>query len=242
MGFLDHSTNNIIIDAVLTDFGRQRLAENSGQFRIEYFTLGDDEVDYGLITKFGRTVGKEKITKNTPIFEAQTRQASAIKNKMLTLPNPREFRMPRLTMSAQIGNGVLSGNRITVNGTVNNNNLSQDVNITVQQKIGTTEFIPGANLTDSTFTVFVNDRFLTVDGTAISSPEPISRITPYAVIRGGASTLSLTVRPRAAALTSQTFATFGLSTGGTTSIVTPVTVVGDQTGLRLDIQIQINQA
>ena len=26
MGFLDHSTNNIIVDAVLTDKGRQNLA------------------------------------------------------------------------------------------------------------------------------------------------------------------------------------------------------------------------
>ena len=27
MGFLDHSTNNIIVDAVLTDLGRQSLAK-----------------------------------------------------------------------------------------------------------------------------------------------------------------------------------------------------------------------
>ena len=28
MGFLDHSTNNIIVDAVLTDKGRASLARN----------------------------------------------------------------------------------------------------------------------------------------------------------------------------------------------------------------------
>lgn len=73
MGFLDHSTNNIIIDAVLTDTGRRLLADNQGKFRIAFFSLGDDEVDYSIIEKFGRAVGKEKIVKNTPVFEAQTK-------------------------------------------------------------------------------------------------------------------------------------------------------------------------
>ena len=41
MGFLDHSTNNIIIDAVLTDHGRKLLAENQGAFQIAFFSLSD---------------------------------------------------------------------------------------------------------------------------------------------------------------------------------------------------------
>ena len=40
MGFLDHSTNNIIIDAVLTDRGRELLAANDGSFRIVKFAFG----------------------------------------------------------------------------------------------------------------------------------------------------------------------------------------------------------
>lgn len=63
MGFLDHSTNNIIVDAVLTDLGRQALARNDGSFSIYQFALGDDEIDYGIVREFGRTVGKEKIEK-----------------------------------------------------------------------------------------------------------------------------------------------------------------------------------
>ena len=72
MGFLDNSTNNLILDAVLTDVGRQFLARNDGSFSIHKFALGDDEVNYGIVTKYGRTVGAEKIEKNTPIFEALT--------------------------------------------------------------------------------------------------------------------------------------------------------------------------
>ncbi len=64
MGFLDHSTNNIILDAVLTDIGRQFLAKNDGSFSIHKFALGDDEVNYNIIQKYGRVVGREKIEKN----------------------------------------------------------------------------------------------------------------------------------------------------------------------------------
>ena len=53
MGYLDHSTNNIIVDAVLTDIGREFLARNDGSFSIVKFALGDDEVDYTMIQKFG---------------------------------------------------------------------------------------------------------------------------------------------------------------------------------------------
>jgi hypothetical protein len=63
MGFLDHSTNNIILDAVLTDTGRKFLSRNDGSFSITKFALGDDEVDYGVIKKYGRTVGKERLRK-----------------------------------------------------------------------------------------------------------------------------------------------------------------------------------
>ena len=38
MGFLDNS-GNIILDAVLTDEGRRRLALGNGQFRISKFGL-----------------------------------------------------------------------------------------------------------------------------------------------------------------------------------------------------------
>ena len=74
MGFLDHTTNNIIVDAVLTDVGRAKLAQSgvSGGLNIVKYAFADNEVDYTLLKKYGETVGKEKIEKNTPIFEANT--------------------------------------------------------------------------------------------------------------------------------------------------------------------------
>ena len=44
MGFLNQSTNIIIVDAVLTDLGRQFLSRNDGSFNIVKFALGDSEI------------------------------------------------------------------------------------------------------------------------------------------------------------------------------------------------------
>ena len=44
MSFLDKSS--LIVDAVLTKIGRERLSQND--FLIDKFALGDDEVDYKL--------------------------------------------------------------------------------------------------------------------------------------------------------------------------------------------------
>lgn len=109
MGFLDHSTNNIILDAVLTDTGRQFLARNDGSFSVQKFALGDDEINYTIIKKYGRTVGKEKIEKNTPIFEALTGQEFSQKYRLNTISNPNLTSLPRLTLSAG-GSRDLQGN------------------------------------------------------------------------------------------------------------------------------------
>ena len=47
MGFLDNS-GDIILDAVLTDHGRQVLSRGDGSFQITKFALGDTEIDYSL--------------------------------------------------------------------------------------------------------------------------------------------------------------------------------------------------
>lgn len=102
MGFLDHSTNNIIIDAVLTDRGRELLAANDGSFRIVRYAFGDDEVDYSIIKKFGRTIGKEKIEKNTPVFEAQTVATLALRNPIVSYSYPNLIALPTLVLDSTL--------------------------------------------------------------------------------------------------------------------------------------------
>ena len=50
MAFLDNS-GDIILDAVLTDTGRFRLAKGDGSFKIVKFALADDEINYSLYNK-----------------------------------------------------------------------------------------------------------------------------------------------------------------------------------------------
>ena len=83
MGFLDHTTNNIIVDAVLTDKGREKLARAEG-LKIMKYAFADTEVDYTILQKYGEIVGREKIEKNTPIFEANTANHAANRHKLLT--------------------------------------------------------------------------------------------------------------------------------------------------------------
>ena len=83
MGFLDHTTNNIIVDAVLTDKGREKLARAAG-LQITKYAFADTEVDYTILAKYGEIVGREKIEKNTPIFEANTANFIETRHKLLT--------------------------------------------------------------------------------------------------------------------------------------------------------------
>jgi len=85
MGFLDNS-GDIILDAVLTDLGRKRLAEGSGRFNISKFALGDDEIDYGLYDKTHAS-GSAYYDLNilqTPVLESFTNKVSSMKSRCLS--------------------------------------------------------------------------------------------------------------------------------------------------------------
>jgi len=83
MGFLDNS-GDIILDAVLTDLGRKRLAE--GNFQITKFALGDDEIDYGLYDKnhpSGSAYYDLEILQS-PVLEAFTNNMSSMKSRLIS--------------------------------------------------------------------------------------------------------------------------------------------------------------
>ena len=155
MGFLDNSTNNILIDAVLTDDGRRALALNNGSFSIVKFALGDDEVDYGIIKKYGTLVGKEKIIKNTPVTEAQTRSNLAVKHKLLGLSSNTLLRLPSLSTTLQGGGTVIA---ITVS-----NGSAPLKHVMVEQAIKNQSSIP-PELIDGLFEIKMQNRFLFITG------------------------------------------------------------------------------
>ena len=99
MAFLDNS-GDIILDAVLTDLGRKRMAE--GNFRITQFALGDDEIDYSLYNKShpsGSAYYDLEILQ-TPVFEAFTRENSNINYGLLTFDgNNNLLYLPKMVLN-----------------------------------------------------------------------------------------------------------------------------------------------
>ena len=110
MAFLDNS-GDIILDAVLTDTGRLRLAQGDGSFKITKFALGDDEINYGLYNKdhaSGSAYYDLEILQ-TPVLEAFTNNTSNLKSRLLTISRTNILFMPTLKLNKRSGKGGATG-------------------------------------------------------------------------------------------------------------------------------------
>ena len=105
MAFLDNS-GDIIIDAVLTDTGRYRLAKGDGSFKISKFALGDDEVDYALFDVTASSGEQDLEIMQTPILEAFTNNASSLKSKLITIPRNNILYMTVLKANNKVEDAV----------------------------------------------------------------------------------------------------------------------------------------
>ena len=86
MGYLNNTS--VVVDAILTNTGRQLLAQNDGSFQITQFSLSDDEVDYTLYNPnqpSGSAFYGEAI-ENMPIIQAFPESNEIMKYKLITLP------------------------------------------------------------------------------------------------------------------------------------------------------------
>ena len=230
MGFLDHSTNNIILDAVLTDIGRQFLSRNDGSFSIVKFAMGDDEVDYSLITKFGRTVGREKIEKNTPIFEALTNQNLAQKYRLVSVSNPFLIRFPTLSLVTP-GSAVLSMGRIN----------TRTASVSVEQAL-VNENVIDVDLVDQAFEVEMDNLFLQISGQSPDSVDGRQRAR-YLLPRDGTTTSKggskLTFTLELKSITDTQFTVFG-TTQNKKQIRTFVKITGTLSGTVREFEVQIS--
>jgi len=110
MAFLDNS-GDIILDAVLTDTGRMRLAKADGTFKITKFALADDEINYGLYDKnnsSGSAYYDLQILQ-TPVLEAFTNNASSMKSKLLSIARKDLLYLPVLKLYDGTGYALNSG-------------------------------------------------------------------------------------------------------------------------------------
>jgi len=100
MAFLDNS-GDIILDAVLTDTGRFRLAKGDGSFKITHFALADDEINYANYDKNNASGSAyyDLTILQTPVLEAFTNNTSTMKSKLISIPRTNLLYLPVLQIN-----------------------------------------------------------------------------------------------------------------------------------------------
>jgi hypothetical protein len=226
----------VLLDAVLTDIGRQFLARNDGSFSLHKFALGDDEVNYGVIGKYGRTVGKEKIEKNTPIFEALTNQTHSQKYKLISISNPNLLRLPDMSLSGDSNVDALN-NTVTVG-----RNAQKTASLTIEQTIKNETTID-VELRDQTFIVEVPNLFVQILRQTPENIDGQQRAT-YILTRSptensfGGSSVQFTLSVKS--LTDSLFTVYG-TTANKAKIKAYIKITGVQSGAVKDIAVIIDK-
>lgn len=106
MAFLDNS-GDIILDAVLTDTGRARLAKGDGTFKIAKFAFGDDEINYNNYDKnnpSGSAYYDLQILQ-TPVLEAFTNNTAMLNSKLISIPRTNLIYLPDIILNEVYGGG-----------------------------------------------------------------------------------------------------------------------------------------
>jgi len=194
MAFLDNS-GDIILDAVLTDTGRMRLAKGDGSFAITQFALGDDEIDYSLYNKShaSGTAYYDLEILQSPVLEAFTNNASSLNSKLITISDTNLLYLPVMKINELAGparhavgayivmvdkdtedsEGTSGGNYIYgENGAAQSNNyirLDQGIDASAVSPARTLD----AQLEETSYMVQIDNRFATImtkDNASVATP------------------------------------------------------------------------
>mgnify|MGYP001304855852 CR=1 FL=1 len=201
MGFLDNS-GDIILDAVLTDTGRFRLAKGDGSFKITKFALGDDEIDYSKYDKNhpSGSAYYDLDIMQTPVFEAFTNNASSMKSRLTSMARNNLLYLPIIKINEQnpenaryaVNNSFLvavdqtTETQLFNDGTTNTSGILQGQTLTkgnfilLEQGLDTTE-IPDSvtidsDLVESQYIIEIDNRFgkvATTKNSSIANPSYI---------------------------------------------------------------------
>lgn len=245
MGFLDHSTKNVIIDAALTEYGREAIARSDGSFNPVKVCFIDDEIDYGIITKYGRTVGKEKIEATTPIVEASTSGVYGAKYFAITAGSRQDlYYLPNYQLvsksstSGSVNTGVVNSFSDTTK-IINlgiGAGLQKTQQVVMNQSSNDPAGIP-VELIDTTFFVEMDSRFVYIQD---QDPIPAPGVnSTYLLYSNGTSNnasqlvFNVSLKP----ISNSEFAKFG---GATKNVIrTFIRVTGTSSGQVVDIEVQI---
>ena len=148
-----------MVDAVLTDTGRAKIARGDGSFKPVAYVFADDEIDYG---QFNPTTGSAFIDENileTPVFEATSNEKLALNHLLMIITNPNLKYLPSLTADSV---GVAIGEE---------KGLSTGLTLRFFQDTNQNAKVVPPEIQDSGFRVEVSNELLTIED---RSPSEIS--------------------------------------------------------------------
>ena len=214
MGYLNNSV--VTIDAILTDTGRQLLAQNDGSFRITQFALADDEIDYTLYNPnhpsgsayYGQAI------ENMPLLEAFPQSTQVMKYKLVTLPRGTA-KMPILDLGY---NAII---------------IKQGASLAITPQ--TLNYLGGNNSETSGYTATISDvRLLsTFEGIGINTPQAQLLNTTTLGTSVSKTVVGTTINIRATSINTLF--------GSNTSLQATLTVSGRDSGARLTIPVTVTQ-
>ena len=216
MGYLNNQV--VTIDAILTKKGRELLAAGDGGFNITQYALSDDEIDYTLYNPThpsGAAYYGEAI-ENMPLLEAFPDETQIMKYKLATLPRGTA-RLPILNSPPSVVLQQLATQAITPT---------------------TLNYITSTEPSGYTFTVSDARLFSSFQGTGIETTNA------NALNAATTSTTNGTNVSQTVIGTTLTLAATGVNTlfGTQTSLYATLTIVGRDSGARVQVPITINQA
>jgi len=199
MSFLDNS-GDIILDAVLTDAGRERLARGDGSFKITKFALGDDEINYELYDpndSRGSAFYDLEILQS-PVLEAFTNNTSTMKSKLITITRTNILYLPIIKYNGE----MTSGGGFTLNSnTLANGALPVGVDETTMEEL----LAEAYNGVKSTSTPLVFDQGLDTTAITPSTAIPTDLFETQYSIEMDNRLMSLTTPPVGATVITPSF-------------------------------------
>ena len=216
MGYLNNTV--VTVDAILTTKGRELLARNDGSFRITQFGLADDEIDYTLYNPnhpSGSAYYGEAI-QNMPLLEAFPQDGQMMKYKLVTLPRGTA-KLPILD---------LGYSSIT---------LKQGASISITPQ--TLNYLGNTALRETSgYTATVSDvrLFATYEGVGINTTQAQNLNSTTTI----GTTVSKTVIGSSINLRATTVNTLF---GSNTVLYATLTVIGNDSGARLNIPVTITK-
>lgn len=207
MGYLNNT--EIIVDAILTKKGRQKLA--SGQsLNITKFALGDDEIDYTLYEP-AHPKGSafyDSAIRAIPITEASPDETQVLRYKLVTLPKgTTQIPIVRLGVPSISVNQTEGGVALSPTTSPAGNQSSGYTMILADQSAGTLTVTRGAT-SSATVPVFLGEE-VSATAQVVSglefrfTPNPnlttdvITTITVYGNETGGSQTIPVIVTYKA---------------------------------------------